>query len=495
MSVGNEDGGTLPAGWTPTTLGQIVRDIQPGFASGKHTSDGEGLPHLRPMNVTRDGSIDRSDLRSVDPALAGKASRRLRRGDVLFNNTNSPELVGKTALFDDDDEPGFSNHMTRLRVLDEVAEPAFIAHLLHGRWRCGEFQRLANNHVSQASISRGVLENLSILLPPRAEQTRIVARLHEIGTRREALIGRLEAARATIDRVRPAVLSAACSGQLTADWRQDNPSDAASTDLARHLDTVRKDRAAVGDGGSDGVRWPAEWHSSSLGELLSFVTSGSRGWAKYYAEEGPLFIRAQNISGDRLSLTDVAHVRPPTGAEGARTRARRGDVLVTITGANVTKTALIESDIPEAYVNQHVALARPLLEDTAAFIHLWLVSPAHGRKTLLSDAYGAGKPGLNLSNVRAVPIALPSLAEQRMIVDRARSVLDRADHLAARIDHALTLVDRVAASCTTRAFRGELVPTEATRAGEDLDAEPANEALERDAAGQRVERHRRETVA
>ena len=102
--------------WPIVKLGSILTDIQPGFASGKHNSQGTGLPHLRPMNVSTNGQIDRSVVKSIDPRLADRPARRLQSGDVLFNNTNSPELVGKTALFIDPDEPAFSNHMTRLRT-------------------------------------------------------------------------------------------------------------------------------------------------------------------------------------------------------------------------------------------------------------------------------------------------------------------------------------------------------------------------------------------
>src|SRR5690606_22161944 len=85
-----------------------------------------------------------------------------------------------------------------------------------------------------------------------------------------------------------------------------------------------------------------DWDKTSLGEVISFLTSGSRGWAKYYSDAGDLFIRAQNLKHDRLDLSDVAFVKLPDKSEGMRTRVESGDLLITITGANVTKTAFVE---------------------------------------------------------------------------------------------------------------------------------------------------------
>src|SRR5690606_27799790 len=168
-----------PDGWELTQVGAVIKDMQPGFASGRHNSSGEGLPHLRPMNVSTVGKIDRTVVKYVDPQLVDRSERRLRRGDVLFNNTNSLDLVGKTAYFDDDDTPAFSNHMTRLRTDPERVLPEYLARYLHGCWLRGDFTQLANNHVSQASVSRKVLSGLPLPLPPLTQQRQIIELLDQ----------------------------------------------------------------------------------------------------------------------------------------------------------------------------------------------------------------------------------------------------------------------------------------------------------------------------
>jgi type I restriction enzyme S subunit len=108
------------------------------------------------------------------------------------------------------------------------------------------------------------------------------------------------------------------------------------------------------------------------------ITSGSRGWAKYYSDSGPLFIRAQDINTDRLRFDGIAHVKPPQNSEGSRTRVQVADLLVTVTGANVTKTALVDLDLGEAYVSQHVALVRPV----DALVALWLLKTSKALECL-----------------------------------------------------------------------------------------------------------------
>jgi len=168
---------TPPLNWSLVALGDISADVSPGFASGKHNSDGTGIPHLRPMNVDRDGHIDLNVVKSV----AESNGIELLPGDVLFNNTNSAELVGKTAVVSTRETGfAFSNHMTRIRPEFGV-NPTFAARQLHFLWMVGYMKHRCTNHVNQASISSKTLaKTIPFLLPPAAEQSRIVVKLEEL---------------------------------------------------------------------------------------------------------------------------------------------------------------------------------------------------------------------------------------------------------------------------------------------------------------------------
>src|SRR5262245_11422634 len=101
---------------------------------------------------------------------------------------------------------------------------------------------------------------------------------------------------------------------------------------------------------------PDGWSKTTSGELFIYITSGSRGWAQYYAHEGAKFIRVGNLThrAIRLDLNDIQHVRPPAGPEARRTLVQIGDLLISVT-ADVGMVALAPDGIGEAYVNQHVA--------------------------------------------------------------------------------------------------------------------------------------------
>ena len=178
----------LPEGWTAKKLGDVITDIRPGFPSGRHNKEGRGVAHLRPMNIDREGRLNLAVVKSVpsDNPL------RIRVGDVLFNNTNSPELVGKTTAIEREGEWAYSNHMTRLRPPEGI-DPKFLAIQLHYFWSRGYFRSLCNNHVNQASVASSTLaERVQIVITPHAEQRRIVAAIETSLTRLDAGVAELK---------------------------------------------------------------------------------------------------------------------------------------------------------------------------------------------------------------------------------------------------------------------------------------------------------------
>ncbi len=163
---------------------------------------------------------------------------------------------------------------------------------------------------------------------------------------------------------------------------------------------------------------PRGWNVKTLGQLGAEVTSGSRGWAKYYSEHGELFIRITNMrrSSTKLDLADPKFVHLPTDdAEGARTRLQTGDLLISIT-ADIGIVALVDDEVPSpAYINQHIARVRlPRDSVDSAFIAYYLASWLPQRRFLAATDTGA-KAGMNLPGVAAVKVVVPPLSEQRRI--------------------------------------------------------------------------------
>ena len=164
--------------WPMASLGDIAVEIKSGFACGTSDGNESGIPHLRPMNISTDGRLVWEGTKYIsERVFSDKSDYLLRAGDILFNNTNSKELVGKTCFVDQDIRAGFSNHMTRIRLDTTKMMPRLLAVLLHQLWRRGRFLDLCHKWVGQAGINNTILSTIEILLPPIDIQRRIAAEL------------------------------------------------------------------------------------------------------------------------------------------------------------------------------------------------------------------------------------------------------------------------------------------------------------------------------
>lgn len=157
--------------------------------------------------------------------------------------------------------------------------------------------------------------------------------------------------------------------------------------------------------------------TKALGEISAHLTSGSRGWAENYDDNGSsLFLRITNVQRrtPRLDLSDKQKVNAPSTLEATRTRVVPGDLLLSVT-AELGLVGLIPDAIGEAYVNQHLALIRidPRLANNK-YVAWYLCSPNGQRQIARFNDPGA-KAGMNLKNVSALQIPSVDLEEQSSI--------------------------------------------------------------------------------
>ena len=169
----------LPDSWRETTVGNVVLDLQPGFAQKPGEEDEGTTPQIRTHNISPDGKITLEGVKHISASAKVSQKYTLTVGDVIFNNTNSEEWVGKTAVFDQDGEYVFSNHMTRLRTHPGLVIPEYLAGYLHLLWSKGYSKTRAKRWVSQAGIESSVLASFKLPLPTLPEQLRIVNLLRQ----------------------------------------------------------------------------------------------------------------------------------------------------------------------------------------------------------------------------------------------------------------------------------------------------------------------------
>jgi type I restriction enzyme, S subunit len=176
-----------------------------------------------------------------------------------------------------------------------------------------------------------------------------------------------------------------------------------------------------------GVEWlgdvPAGWEMMPLKRDLDYLTSGSRGWAENYSDNGELFIRIANLTRGTigLDLSDIQRVAVPEGAEGSRTKVRPGDVLFSIT-AYLGSVAVVPDGLETAYVSQHIALARlrkaRISSKWVGFVALSVV----GQTWFDTKSYGGTKVQLSLDDVRfATSSSVPRRANRHRRLPRNRT--------------------------------------------------------------------------
>ena len=350
---------------------------------------------------------------------------------------------------------------------------------------------------STSSVTVGHLSSLDILripfpLPPSNEQRRIVAKLEVLLEKVDACQKGLAKIPILLKRFRQAVLAAACSGELTADWREQNLAMDSANKLLEEIARRRKEiwrlqRAAKGfvtkladyrepvpPTDEFELDFPDSWQVASVDALTQAITSGSRDWKKYYCDNGPgTFIMAQNVRPMKFDTTFRLAVDPPQESQDrARSEVKKDDILVTIVGANTGDVCRVPVELREHYVCQSVALMRPVMPETSRFIEMFLNSVGHGQRQYQKWIYGEGRPHLSFDQLRMTAIALPPLSEQQEIICRVDQLFSLADQIEARFAKASQSVDSLKQSILAKAFRGELAP-------QDPNDEPATVLLER----------------
>ena len=164
--------GEIPEEWEVVKLKDAILDIKSGFACGKR--DENGILQLRMDSINPEGWINIEAGVKV-PIPKNIEDYLLKPGDILFNNTNSVDLIGKTAIFRGEfTRCTYSNHLTRIRVNHDKALPEWILHILIRKWQLGVFRAICHRHVHQAGINNRDILNLKIPLPRLSEQQKIV---------------------------------------------------------------------------------------------------------------------------------------------------------------------------------------------------------------------------------------------------------------------------------------------------------------------------------
>lgn len=163
------DPASNPYGWEIVTIGDVVTEVR--YGTSNPAVEGGQYPYLRMNNITCDGHLDLSNMKYIDISDDEIEKYIVRKGDILFNRTNSIELVGKTCLFDLDDPMVIAGYIIRIRLNNSLL-PVVLSNYLNSNRIKDQLRSMAKGAVNQANINAKELQSIKVYLPPIDRQNK-----------------------------------------------------------------------------------------------------------------------------------------------------------------------------------------------------------------------------------------------------------------------------------------------------------------------------------
>lgn len=419
----------LPKGWCWTRLGDVSTKPQYGWTT--KAVEGGDVRLLRTTDVTS-GSISWDDVPFCAEAPADPEKYCLHDGDVVVSRAGS---VGFSALIRNPPKAVFASYLIRF-ILHEGVDPHYVQLFMTSPTYWAYIRRSAAG-IAQPNVNAAKLADLPLPLAPRCEQRRIVEELERRMSHIDAGARSVERAMELLSTARGSVLNAVTSGSLTA-------SSAAS------------------------------WPTRKTGDIADV-----RGGIQKQPKRKPVknrypFLRVANVGRGTLDLSDVHEVELFDG-ELERYQLERGDLLVVEGNGSIDqigRAALWDGSIPNCVHQNHLIRVRPGPEVLPEFLQLVWNSPLVIEQLKAVSSSTSGLHTLSTAKVKRVELRVPSLDEQRVLVDEAQRRLSILDAAETTIATTRLSMQKLRRSLLAAAFRGQLVP-------QDPDDEPADVLLGR----------------
>lgn len=473
----------LPEGWTHALLDEL-------FVVNPRKPSTDAAQAEAPVTFVPMGAVDAEQGAITEPeskpfGSVRKSYTAFAEGDVLLAKITPCFQNGKIAVASHLlNGLGFGSSEFHVFRPKGAVQARFLFHYFRQPRLREEAVQFMTGTAGQARVPVNYVKALRLPVPPLDEQVRISARV-------EALLGKARNARlrlgrlpVELDRLRQAVLAAACSGRLSEEWRERNPSVyAPDRPTTAQVERTRRRGANLSRDGellvADMPELPESWTYWRADEVVDPETVVTYGIVLPGPEHpgGVPYVRQQDIADGTVLVDQLRRTKPEIAAKHSRSELREGDVLLCI--IRNLRVAMVPEGLDGANLTQGTVRLRPGSHVRGDYLAAYLASPAP-QGWMKARYFGMDMPRINVEDARAIPIALPPIEEQTEIMRRVRALLDLEGRVRGRLAAATAAADALPQAILSKAFAGELVPTEAELArAEGRDYETAEQLLER----------------
>ena len=405
------EGNTLPKGWVKRKLGEVFKDISSGFACSKRFEKDGGYVHLRTHNISTQGVLNFDKIIQIEESKVNRKSSKIYKGDVIFNNTNSTELVGKTSFVDKDYNYGFSNHLTRIKTSD-FSQGKYLTYFLTHLHQQGHFFRICKKWIGQSGVNISMLKDLNYYYPPLEEQKRIVAKIDTLFAKIDKAISLTEESLVQAKNFLPSVL-----------------------------------KEVFEKGKADG------WEEKKLGDI-AFLKSGStpsRSNNSYWDEGTIPWLKSGELN-DVMGIKENSEFITEIALNETSVKLFEKDtLLIAMYGATAGKLGILSINATTNQAVCSIQNKKGMFNNHFMFYFLFSI-----REQIIGDSFGGAQPNISKTYLETLTLRLPDLSIQEVAVSLCNELSLKAKQTQSKLEEQLAYLKQLKSSILSKAFKGEL---------------------------------------
>lgn len=419
---------SLPTGWHAYRVGEVG---EAAVGQQKSRGEGDGLPYLRVANV-QDGFLDLTDVQAMPFADPGRYL--LHDGDVLLCEGQSRELVGRAAMYRGESRPlRFQNSIIRFRA-GSLVIPEYALYVFRAYQKAGVFARSSKATTGIAHLSLARFKSLPFPLPPLDLQKELADTCEDVQILLDQVTEFVQSVEKTLDNLIPSTADNVILGEHAVTW-------------------------------SEGQSGTSPWALDAVKDVVDPDSPIVYGILKPgpNVEDGIPYVRGQDLRQWSIRTENLLRCSATIADAYTRSSLKANDVLLGIIRS--TRVALVPAELEGANITQGTARFRPGERIDPRYLAHWLSSRA-AQSWLKGHMRGIDMPGLNLRDVRRLPIPVPPLEVQHMLAARLDALVDSAEAVGRAVANGRDLVKALNISALSSIAYGSAAMKAAQRRSE-----------------------------